>query len=63
MSEVTPPAAPVVLPGRLGDAGMSLATDPRSDPRMLAAMRPLGMDQPAPPAPIGPDAPLEQASS
>ena len=27
---------------------------------MLAAMRPLGMDQPAPPPPIGPDAPLEQ---
>lgn len=53
-------AALVVLPGRLGDPGMSLATDPRSDPRMLAAMRPLGMDQPAPALPIGPDAPLEQ---
>jgi acetyl esterase len=53
-------ATPVRLPGRLGDPGMSLATDPRSDPRMIAAMRPLGMDQLAPPSPIGPDAPLEQ---
>ena len=60
MSEQTPSAAQVVLPGRLGDPAMSLATDPRSDPRMIAAMRPLGMDQPAPPLPIGPDAPLEQ---
>ena len=60
MSELMPSAVPVMLPGRLGDPGMSLATDPRSDPRMLAAMRPLGMDQPAPALPIGPDAPLEQ---
>ena len=60
MSEPTQSAAPVVLPGRLGDPGMSLATDPRSDPRMLAAMQPLGMDQPAPALPFGPDAPLEQ---
>lgn len=60
MSEQTQPAAPVVLPGRLGDPGMTLATDPRSDPRMLAAMRPLGMDQRAPALPIGPDATLEQ---
>ena len=60
MSEQTQPTVPVVLPGRLGDPGMSLATDPRSDPRMLAAMRPLGIDQPAPPPPIGPDAPLGQ---
>ena len=59
MSEETQPSATVVLPGRLGDPGMSLATDPRTDPRMLAAMRPLGMDQPAPALPIGPDAPLE----
>ena len=60
MSEPTLAAASVVLPGRLGDPGMSLATDPRSDPRMLAAMRPLGMDQAAPALPIGQDAPLEQ---
>jgi acetyl esterase len=59
MSEQMPSAVPVVLPGRLGDPAMSLATDPRSDPRMIAAMGPLGMDHPAPPLPIGPDAPLE----
>jgi acetyl esterase/lipase len=60
MSDPAQPAAPVVLPGRLGDPDMSLATDPRSDPRMLEAMRPLGLDQRAPALPIGSDAPLEQ---
>jgi acetyl esterase/lipase len=59
MSEQAQSNAMVVLPGRLGDPGMSLATDPRTDPRMLEAMRPLGMDQLAPAPPIGPDAPLE----
>lgn len=56
----TTSVAAVVLPGRLGDPAMTLATDPRSDPRMLAAMRPLGMDQPGPPLPFGADAPLYQ---
>jgi acetyl esterase/lipase len=60
MSEPNQSPVPVKLPGRLGDPHMSLATDPRTDPRMLAAMRPLGIDQPAPPLPIGPDAPLDQ---
>lgn len=31
------------LPGRLGTPGMALADDPCADPRMLAAMAPLGM--------------------
>jgi acetyl esterase/lipase len=39
---------------------MSLATDPRTDARLLAAMQAFGMDQPQPPLPVGPDAPLEQ---
>jgi acetyl esterase len=60
MSDPTQAATPVVLPGRLGDPDMSLATDPRSDPRMLAAMGPLGLDQRAPALPIASDAPLEQ---
>lgn len=60
VSQHSQSSASVILPGRLGDPGMSLATDPRTDPRMLAAMRLLGMDQPAPALPIGPDAPLEQ---
>jgi acetyl esterase len=59
MSEQVQSNAEVVLPGRLGDPSMSLATDPRTDPRMLEAMRPLGMDQLAPPPPIGRDAPLD----
>ncbi len=59
MSDEAQFTAPVILPGRLGDPRMSLATDPRTDPRMLAAMRPLGIDQLAPAPPIGPDAPLE----
>jgi acetyl esterase len=60
MSEPMQAVTSVVLPGRLGDPGMSLATDPRADPRMIAAMRPLGMDQRAPALPMGPDAPIEQ---
>lgn len=31
-------------PGRLGDPERSLGTDPRSDPRMVAALAPFGMD-------------------
>ena len=40
------------LPGRLGDESMTLFTDPRADPRMLAAMSSLGMDQPQPDPPV-----------
>ncbi len=32
------------LPGRLGSPDMDLRSDPRSDPRMLAALAPLGLD-------------------
>ncbi|MCU4186565.1 alpha/beta hydrolase [Acidiferrimicrobium sp. IK] len=60
MSEQPAPAGRIVPPGRLGDPAMSLGTDPRADPRMVAAMRPLGIDRLAPPLPFGPDAPLEQ---
>lgn len=35
--------ARVDLPGRLGDADMTLATDPRSDPRMVSVLEPLGL--------------------
>ncbi len=31
-------------PGRLGDPDRCLGTDPRSDPRMVAALAPFGMD-------------------
>ena len=31
------------LPGRLGDPSMSLGTDPRTDPRLAAALSQLGL--------------------
>jgi hypothetical protein len=35
----------VKLPGRLGDPEMCLGTDPRADPRMIAAMVPAGFEK------------------
>lgn len=40
------------LPGRLGRANMELKDDPRADPRMIAAMAPLGLDVTPPAAPV-----------
>ena len=51
-------AAPI-LPGRLGNPDMTLADDPRADPRMIAALAPLGIGGPAEPLPLTPDMPLE----
>lgn len=48
------------LPGRLGDPERCLRTDPRTDPRIVAALAPFGLDVNSAPAPIGPDAPREQ---
>lgn len=47
-------------PGRLGDPEMSMATDPRSDPRMVAALAPFGLDVNQPPPPVTPESPLEE---
>ena len=47
------------LPGRLGDPDLTLATDPRSDPRMVAAMEPLGLASRADPVPLTPDSSLD----
>ena len=47
------------LPGRLGDPDMTLATDPRSDPRMVAVLEPLGMAGRADPVPLTADSSLE----
>ena len=47
------------LPGRLGDPGMTLATDPRSDPRMVAVLEPLGMAGRADPVPLTADSSLD----
>jgi acetyl esterase len=47
------------LPGRLGNPDSTLANDPRSDPRMIAAMTPLGLADRTPPQPVTLDTPLE----
>ncbi len=52
-------ASAVHLPGRLGDPDMTLATDPRSDPRMVAVLEPLGLSGRADPVPLSPDSTLE----
>jgi hypothetical protein len=44
--------------GRLADPDCTLGTDPRSDPRMVAALAPLGLDGRVPPPPLTVDAPL-----
>ncbi len=48
------------LPGRLGNPDMTLATDPRADPRMIAAMTPVGLAERTPAQPVTVDTPLEQ---
>jgi len=55
MSERTAP----ILPGRLGNPNMTLAEDPRADPRMIAALAPLGIGGPVEPFPLTVDHPLE----
>src|SRR6478609_5353261 len=52
-------AAPI-LPGRLGNPNMTLAEDPRADPRMIAALAPLGIGGPVEPFPLTVDDPLDQ---
>jgi acetyl esterase len=47
------------LPGRLGDPDSTLVVDPRSDPRMIAAMQPVGLADRTPPQPVTVDTPLE----
>ncbi|MGI9595893.1 MAG: alpha/beta hydrolase fold domain-containing protein [Acidimicrobiales bacterium] len=48
-----------ILPGRLGDPNMLMNTDPRSDPRMVAAMVPLGLDGAPEPAPVDVNSPID----
>lgn len=47
-----------MLAGRLADPNCSLGTDPRSDPRMVAALAPLGMADLLPETPLSVDSPL-----
>ncbi|KDF00743.1 alpha/beta hydrolase [Mycolicibacterium aromaticivorans JS19b1 = JCM 16368] len=44
--------------GRLADPNCTLGTDPRSDPRMVAALAPLGLADVLPDAPLTTDSPL-----
>jgi acetyl esterase/lipase len=46
--------------GRLADPDRTLGTDPRSDPRMVAAFVPFGLDGPLPLPPLSVDSPLEE---
>jgi acetyl esterase len=48
-----------ILPGRLGTPDMAMKDDPRADPRMLAAMAPIGLAELAPPMPLDPSSELE----
>ena len=47
------------LPGRLGIPEMTLKTDPRTDPRLAAALAAFEMDVAPPPPPLSPDSPLQ----
>ncbi|RZT85333.1 acetyl esterase/lipase [Pseudonocardia sediminis] len=58
MSTDTAPDASVTHrpPGRLGDPALTMADDPRCDPRMMAVFNALGLGPHADGAPMGPDA-------
>lgn len=47
------------LPGRLGRPDLTLADDPRADPRLVAAFEAYGLAGPAAAAPLPADAPVE----
>src|SRR4051812_46996088 len=49
----------VTLPGRLGNPAMTLADDPRADPRMLMAMAPFGMAAAPGPSTVHADSPID----
>ena len=51
--------SPSPLPGRLGNPDRTLATDPRSDPRMLAAMKPFGLGERTSPPRVSPQDSLD----
>jgi acetyl esterase/lipase len=53
------PTSPL-LPGRLGTPDLDLRDDPRADPRMLAAMSPIGLDLAPPPTPVTAASPIAE---
>ena len=56
---MTVDSAPI-LPGQLGSPGMVLKDDPRADPRMIAAMVPLGLAGASEPMPVDGDSSLDE---
>jgi len=50
----------LIAPGRLGDPGRLLKTDPRADPRMVAALAEFGFDGAPPPAPVSSVSPRQE---
>jgi acetyl esterase len=44
-------------PGRLGNPALEMRSDPRSDPRMVAALAPFGLDGAGAPPPVGATSP------
>ena len=48
-----------MLAGRLADPNCTLGTDPRSDPRMVAALTGIGLAGELPEAPVTVDSPIE----
>jgi acetyl esterase/lipase len=55
---MTADSAPI-LPGRLGTPDMALKDDPRADPRMIAAMDPLGLTGLPEASPVDANSPLD----
>src|ERR1700745_2942126 len=49
----------LLLPGRLGNPSRVLKTDPRADPRLVAACAPFALDVAPPPAPVNANSPLQ----
>ena len=49
-----------LLPGRLGKPGLDIRDDPRADPRMIAAMGPIGLDVAPPPSPVTAATPIAE---
>ena len=48
-----------ILPGRLGSPNMTLAEDPRADPRMIATLTPLGLAGSQPELPVDGNTPID----
>jgi acetyl esterase len=58
-SSEQPTSTSTTPPGRLGDPHLELRTDPRSDPRMVAALVPFGLDGAGAPPPVDRNSPRE----